>query len=121
SKRRAGWGWCAPLCQPRAVPCRLRRLAWVGSVAIHVAVVIWLVTASWRSDGRQGLSTISPPDMPLAHELPPFGGTRRGVGPSGGLGRPLPDARIPDTTPPEPAPVGRPDSMLAANPASVGP
>jgi len=59
--------------------------------------------------------------MPQAHELPPFGGTRRGVGPSGGLGRPLPDARIPDTTPPEPAPVGKPDSLLAANPASVGP
>src|SRR5256885_3803291 len=59
--------------------------------------------------------------MPQAHELPPFGGTRRGVGPSGGLGRPLPDARIPDTTPPEPAPVGKPDSTLAANPASVGP
>src|SRR5256885_5058103 len=59
--------------------------------------------------------------MPQAHELPPFGGTRRGVGPSGGLGRPLPDARIPDTTPPEPAPVGKPDTTLATNPASVGP
>lgn len=59
--------------------------------------------------------------MPQAHELPPFGGTRRGVGPSGGLGRPLPDARIPDTTPPEPAPVGKPDSTLAANPTSIGP
>src|SRR3989440_91143 len=121
SKRRSGWERCSPLFDPRAVPSRLRRFTWIGSATVHVALVIWLVTASWRIDGRQGLITIVAPDTPQAHELPPFGGTRRGVGPSGGLGRPLPDARIPDTTPPEPAPVGKPDSTLAANPASVGP
>src|SRR5256885_2831120 len=59
--------------------------------------------------------------MPQAPGLPRFGGTGRGVGPSGGRGGRLRDARIPDTTPPEPAPVGKPDSLLAANPTSIGP
>jgi hypothetical protein len=83
--------------------------------------VIWAVTSSWRIDGGQRLITIIPPDVPQAHELPPFGGTRRGVGPSGGLGHPLPDARIPDTTPPVPAPVGKPDTTLAVSSTAVGP
>src|SRR5207249_10052938 len=60
------------------------------------------------------LITIIPPSPPQPPELPPFGGTRRGVGPSGGLGRPVPNAGAPDTTRPIPAPVGRPDSTLAA-------
>lgn len=79
------------------------------------------MTSSWRIDRGQRLITIIPPDVPQARELPPFGGTRRGVGPSGGMGHPLPDARIPDTTPPEPAPVGKPDTTLAVSPVAVGP
>ena len=79
------------------------------------------MTSSWRIDGGQRLITIIPPDVPQARELPPFGGTRRGVGPSGGMGHPLPDARIPDTTPPVPAPVGKPDTTLAVSPTAVGP
>jgi len=53
--------------------------------------------------------------------LPPFGGTRRGIGPSGGMGRPLPNAVLPDTTPPVPAPIGKPDTTLATSTAAVGP
>src|SRR5207244_9705936 len=75
----------------------------------------------WRIDRPQGLITIIPPARPQPPELPPFGGTRRGLGPSGGLGRPLPGAAIPDTTPPVPAPVGKPDSTLAASPVAIGP
>jgi hypothetical protein len=37
------------------------------------------------------------------------------------LGQPLPEAMVPDTTPPLPAPLGKPDTLLAANPMSVGP
>ncbi len=87
----------------------------------HAALVAFAITGSWRIDRRQGLITIIPPSAPQLHELPPFGGTRRGVGPSGGLGRPLPDAAIPDTAPPVPAPVGKPDTTLAASPATIGP
>src|SRR5207244_10807246 len=75
----------------------------------------------WRIDRPQGLITIIPPARPQLPELPPFGGTRRGAGPSGGLGRPLPGAAAPDTTRPVPAPVGRPDWTLAASPAAIGP
>ena len=88
---------------------------------VHVAIIVLAFSGSWRIDRRQGLITIIPPRAPQPPELQPFGGTRRGVGPSGGLGRPLPSAAVPDTTPPVPAPVGRPDSTLAASPASVGP
>jgi hypothetical protein len=88
---------------------------------VHVTIIVLAFSGSWRIDRPQGLITIIPPARPQLPELPPFGGTRRGVGPSGGLGRPLPSAAVPDTTPPVPAPVGRPDSTLAASPASVGP
>ncbi|HVH67621.1 MAG TPA: hypothetical protein VM716_07130 [Gemmatimonadales bacterium] len=87
----------------------------------HAALIVFAITSSWRIDRNQGLIVIIPPSVPQLHELPPYGGTRRGLGPSGGLGRPLPDAAIPDTTPPVPAPVGKPDTTLAASPASVGP
>jgi hypothetical protein len=87
----------------------------------HLVLIVFAVTSSWRIDRQQGLITIIPPAVPQLHELPPYGGTRRGIGPSGGLGRPLPDAAIPDTTPPVPAPVGKPDTTLAASPTNVGP
>lgn len=87
----------------------------------HAAVIVFAIFGSWRIDGRQGLITIIPPSAPQFHELPPFGGTRRGIGPSGGLGRPLPNAAVPDTTPPVPAPVGKPDTTLAASPVAIGP
>lgn len=90
------------------------------SAAVHAALIILAVTGSWRIDRRQTLITIIPPEAPQPRELPPFGGTRRGRGPSGGMGRPVP-AAAPDTTPPVPAPLGKPDTTLAANPASVGP
>src|SRR5207253_251209 len=77
--------------------------------------------AWWQIDRHQRLITFRPPQGPQFHELPPFGGTRRGIGPSGGLGRPLPNAAVPDTTPPAPAPVGRPDTMLATSADAVGP
>jgi hypothetical protein len=92
----------------------------VGSLALHLAIIIYLMTARWRIDGGRRLVMIIPPDTPQLHELPPFGGTRPGKGPSGGLGRPLPDARIPDTTPPVPAPVGKPDTTLATSSVGVG-
>jgi len=88
---------------------------------VHVAVVVVAFSGSWRIDRPQGLIMIIPPARPQLPELPPFGGTRRGLGPSGGLGRPLPSAAIPDTTPPVPAPVGKPDSTLAASPVAIGP
>jgi hypothetical protein len=37
------------------------------------------------------------------------------------MGRPLPQAAVPDTTPPVPSPIGRPDTTLAASPVAVGP
>jgi hypothetical protein len=93
----------------------------VGTVVVHLVIIIFLITTSWRIDGGLRLVTIIQPDIPQAHELPPFGGTRPGKGPSGGLGRPLPDARIPDTTPPVPTPVGKPDTTLATSNVTVGP
>jgi len=98
-----------------------RRLTWAASAAVHVALIAVAVTASWRIDRHQTLITIIPPDTPRPPELPPYGGTRRGLGPSGGLGRPLPRVAVPDTTPPVPAPVGKPDTNLAASPVAVGP
>ena len=88
---------------------------------MHLTIGILAFSGSWRIDRPQGLITIIPPSRPQPPELPPFGGTRRGLGPSGGLGRPLPGAAIPDTTPPVPAPIGKPDTTLAASPAAVGP
>jgi hypothetical protein len=82
---------------------------------------VFAITTPWRIDRDQRLITIIPPAVPQLHELPPYGGTRRGLGPSGGLGRPLPDAAIPDTAPPVPAPVGKPDTTLAASPTNIGP
>src|SRR3989449_5215515 len=37
------------------------------------------------------------------------------------MGRPLPQAAVPDTTPAVPSPVGKPDTTLAASPVAVGP
>jgi hypothetical protein len=37
------------------------------------------------------------------------------------MGRPLPQAAVPDTTPPVPSPVGKPDTTLATSPVAVGP
>src|SRR3989449_11458674 len=37
------------------------------------------------------------------------------------MGRPLPQAAVPDTTPAVPSPVGKPDTTLAAGPVAVGP
>jgi hypothetical protein len=88
---------------------------------VHAGVISLAIFGSWRIDRRQGLITIIPPSAPQYRELPPFGGTRRGIGPSGGLGRPLPNAAVPDTTPPVPAPVGKPDTTLATSSTTVGP
>jgi len=99
----------------------VRRLTWVASAVVHGTLVVLAITSSWQIDRHQRLITIIPPQGPQFHELPPFGGTRRGIGPSGGLGRPLPNAAVPDTTPPAPAPVGRPDTMLATSADAVGP
>ncbi|HXL34943.1 MAG TPA: hypothetical protein VN953_08470 [Gemmatimonadales bacterium] len=88
---------------------------------VHVAIIVLAFSGSWRIDRPQGLITIIPPARPQPPELPPFGGSRRGKGPSGGLGRPVPSAAAPDTMRPVPAPVGRPDSTLAASPVAVGP
>ncbi len=88
---------------------------------VHVTIIVLAFSGSWRIDRPQGLITIIPPARPHPPELPPFGGSRRGKGPSGGLGRPVPSAAAPDTMRPVPAPVGRPDSTLAASPAAVGP
>lgn len=79
------------------------------------------MTSSWQADQRPLFYTIIPPAPPTLPELPPFGGTRRGKGPAGGLGRPVPNAAVPDTTPPLPAPVGKPDTTLAVSPSAVGP
>jgi hypothetical protein len=94
----------------------------VASALLHAALVVVVVTGSWRIDRHQRLITIIPPAPPRAVELPPFGGTRRGPGPSGGLGRSVPAAAVTDTEVPAPAPpVGKPDTTLAASPANVGP
>src|SRR2546426_216667 len=92
-----------------------------ASAALHVALIALAITASWRIDRPQGLITIIPPTTPQLLELPPYGGTRPGKGPSGGMGRPLPQAAVPDTTPAAPSPVGKPDPTLAASPVAVAP
>jgi len=92
------------------------------SLVLHGALVALAVTGAWRIDRYQSLITIIPPEPPRRTELPPFGGTKRGKGPSGGLGRPPAPAPVIDTTTPPPAPtVGKPDSALAASSAAIGP
>jgi len=89
---------------------------------LHGALLTLAVTSAWRIDRPQSLITIIPPQPPRRTELPPFGGTKRGKGPSGGLGRPPAPAPAVDTTTPPPAPtVGKPDSALAASSAAIGP
>src|SRR3989442_4087427 len=121
SRRPSGWERCSPLFEIRRPGREFRRLTWVVSAVAHVTIIVLAFSGSWRIDRPQGLITIIPPSPPQPPELPPFGGTRRGVGPSGGLGRPVPNAGAPDTTRPIPAPVGRPDSTLAASPPAEGP
>src|SRR5207245_10139345 len=91
------------------------------SAALHAALIALAITASWRIDRPQGLILIIPPTTPQPLELPPYGGTRPGKGPSGGMGRPLPQAAVPDTTPAVPSTVGKPGTTLAARPIAVGP
>jgi len=57
---------------------------------VHVTIIVLAFSGSWRIDRPQGLITLIPPARREPPELPPFGGSRRGKGPSGGLGRPLP-------------------------------
>ena len=52
----------------------------------HGGLIVWAITSSWQIDRHQRLITIIRPQSPQFIELPPFGGTRRGIGPSGGLG-----------------------------------
>lgn len=77
---------------------------------------------SWRIDRDQRLIIIIPPEAPQVAPLPPFGGTKRGPGPSGGLGRPVPAASPRDTVVPAPAPpLAESDTALAASSLAVGP
>ena len=77
---------------------------------------------SWRIDREQRLIIIIPPETPRPAPLPPFGGTKRGPGPSGGLGRPVPAASPRDSVVPAPAPpLAQSDTALAASPLAVGP
>ena len=93
----------------------------MASALLHLALVVSVVTASWRIDRHQTLITIIPPAPPRAVELPAFGGSRRGPGPSGGLGRSVPAVAVRDTLVPTPAPVGKADTALAAKPVDLGP
>ncbi len=77
-------------------------------------------TVSWRPGREATFINLVAPAAPTPPELPPFGGTRQGRGPSGGLGRPVPAAQAPAARP-APAPIGKPDSTLAASPVAVGP
>src|SRR2546422_3431145 len=104
SRRPSGWERCSPLFEIRRPTREFRRLTWVVSAGAHVAIIVLAFSGSWRIDRPQGLITIIPPSRPQPPELPPFGGTRRGVGPSGGVGRPGAEARAPHPTPPPPAP-----------------
>src|SRR2546426_7012240 len=104
------------------VPRAKARLTWVVSLVLHGALVALAVTGAWRIARYQPPIPIPPPEPPRRRELPPFGGTKRGKGPSGGLGRPPAPAPVIDTTTPPPAPtVGKPDSALAASSAAIGP
>src|SRR5207244_715692 len=97
SRPPSGWERCSPLFEIRRPSLEFRRLTWVVSAVVHVAIIIVAFSGSWRIDRPQGLITIIPPARPQPPELPPFGGSRRGKGPSGGLGRPLPGGAAPDT------------------------
>src|SRR3989442_1960160 len=121
SRRPSGWERCSPLFEIRRPGREFRRLTWVVSAVAHVTIIVLAFSGSWRIDRPQGLITIIPPSPPQPPELPPFGGTRRGVGPSGGFGRPVPNPGGPDTTRPIPAPVGTADTPLAPSPPADGP
>jgi hypothetical protein len=86
-----------------------------------VLLIAVAAMTSWRIERERSLVFIIPPAAPRPVELPPFGGTKRGPGPSGGLGRPVPAAGVRDTTRPAPAPIGKADTTLAASPTAVGP
>ena len=102
------------------VPLESKRLTWAASAVLHAMLIAVAVTTSWRIDREQVLITIVPPSAPRPVELPPFGGTKRGPGPSGGLGRPMPSAAVRDTLPPAPAPIGKPDTTLAGRGFGAG-
>src|SRR5947207_2641385 len=122
ARRRSVSERCWPLFEPRKVPRAKARLTWAASLVLHGALLTLAVTSAWRIDRPQSLITIIPPQPPRRTELPPFGGTKRGKGPSGGLGRPPAPAPAVDTTTPPPAPtVGKPHSALAASSAAIGP
>src|SRR5439155_375544 len=88
SRQRGAWERCWPLFSPRKVSPAKARLTWAASLVLHGAVITLALTTAWRIDRHQSLITIIPPEAPRRTELPPFGGTKRGKGPSGGLGRP---------------------------------
>lgn len=78
------------------------------------------LTVPWIVGRNARFITLAPLAPEETPELPPYGGTRPGRGPAGGLGRPAPAVQAP-VPGPTPIPVGVPDSALAANPPSVGP
>jgi hypothetical protein len=84
--------------------------------------VVLVLTTTIRLAERPTFINLTPPAAPLPVELPPVGGTRPGRGPSGGLARSAPVEAAPAPVgQPAPPDVGRPDTLLAASPAAVGP
>ena len=101
------------------VVARLRaRAAWLASAILHVAVIVLAVTVTGRVRTRMTFINLTPPAIPARSALPPYGGSARGRGPSGGLGDPVPVAPVGRGAP---TPLGKADSRLAANSAAVGP
>ncbi len=92
----------------------------MASLALHLGIVALALTVAWEGERPTTFINLVPPATPVPRQLPPFGGTRRGRGPSGGLGHPAPAAPTPPASP-APAPIGKPDTTLAASPAPEGP
>ncbi len=91
-------------------------------MALHLGVVVLVVTTTFRLSERPTFINLVPPPAPEPVELPPVGGTQPGRGPAGGLPRPAPVEAAPaPVSQPSPPDVGRPDTTLAASPAAVGP
>ena len=101
----------------KVAPLRARA-TWLASTALHAVAIGLAFSVAWRVGPRVTFIRLTPPVARPMPSLPPYGGTRPGRGPSGGLGRPVPLTSAPVAAP---APVGRDDSTLAVNSLAIGP
>jgi hypothetical protein len=103
----------------RWIGSRRSRVSWLASALLHATVAGLVLLVAMRVRPRTTFITLSPPGVRRMPALPPTGGSERGRGPSGGLGRPVPINAAPRTEA-TPGPLGVVDSTLAVNSSAVG-